>query len=157
MTDPKTGCSESKRCFRCGADKARAEFYRHPQMGDGLLGKCKACTRADVRKGRGDQTRAYDRRRYQERTHEHKARIAVQVAIANGTLIRPEGCWACGCPGTTEAHHADYYNQLGVVFLCKECHMACHRMTTAISKGNEYAAKLAIEIRQMEKELEQVA
>jgi hypothetical protein len=119
-------------------------------MADGLLGKCKACTRADVSRGRGDHTREYDRRRYRERTHEHKARIAVQVAIANGRLVRPEGCWACGKACVPEAHHADYWNPLGVVFLCKECHMDCHRMTTAILKGNEYAAKLGAYMREIE-------
>src|SRR5688572_15402774 len=131
-----------KTCFKCGESKPRTQFYQHPQMSDGLLGKCKECTKKDVRRGRGENTRAYDRRRYAERTHEHKARIAVQVAIANGTLVRPDGCWHCGKECRPEAHHADYMNQLGVTFLCKECHMDCHKLTTAILMENEYAEKL---------------
>lgn len=37
-----------KTCFKCGETKMRSEFYAHPQMGDGLLGKCKRCTRKDA-------------------------------------------------------------------------------------------------------------
>ncbi|TPG50152.1 hypothetical protein EAH75_01245 [Rhodanobacter glycinis] len=33
-------------------------------------------------------------------------------------------------------------NPLGVVFLCKECHAGCHKMTTAIKSGNDYARQL---------------
>lgn len=38
-----------KTCFKCGASKARSEFYKHPKMADGLLGKCKSCTRSASR------------------------------------------------------------------------------------------------------------
>ena len=37
-----------KRCFKCGGRFPRSEFYRHPSMGDGLLGKCKGCTKKDA-------------------------------------------------------------------------------------------------------------
>jgi len=38
-----------KICFKCRAEKDLDGFYKHPQMGDGHLGKCKECTKKDAR------------------------------------------------------------------------------------------------------------
>lgn len=56
----------SKVCFKCSCEKPLEEFYAHPKMADGRLGKCKACTKADTianRHARVDQYREYDRAR----------------------------------------------------------------------------------------------
>lgn len=37
-----------KRCFKCGKVKSRSDFYKHSAMADGLLGKCKDCTKKDT-------------------------------------------------------------------------------------------------------------
>lgn len=55
-----------KTCFKCHETKPLTEFYRHPAMGDGHLGKCKACTKADVilnRLSKLSYYRQYDRQR----------------------------------------------------------------------------------------------
>jgi len=37
-----------KTCFKCQKTLPLSEFYKHPQMGDGHLGKCKSCTKKDT-------------------------------------------------------------------------------------------------------------
>lgn len=55
-----------KRCFKCLCVKPLDDFYRHGAMADGRLGKCKECTKADVKAHRAqnlDRFKTYDRLR----------------------------------------------------------------------------------------------
>lgn len=58
--------TDKKTCFRCGIEKSRSDFYAHSRMADGLLGKCKECTKQDSnkrRKEKHEEVKAYDRLR----------------------------------------------------------------------------------------------
>jgi len=52
--------------MKCSATKPLSDFYKHPKMSDGRLGKCKECTKRDVKEHRAkniDAIREYNRKR----------------------------------------------------------------------------------------------
>ena len=140
----KTRCLfDMKRCFKCKRRKERRMFYAHPEMGDGLLGKCKSCTKKDVQanyRKRIGHYRAYDKSRYKRPDRKvavggyqrqirkrnpgkYRARMAVSNAIRAGRLVR-QSCQECGAKA--QAHHTDYRRPLFVKWLCFKHHRAVH-------------------------------
>lgn len=43
-----------KVCFKCGIEKEISDYYKHSQMLDGYLNKCKDCTKSDVKNNKVD-------------------------------------------------------------------------------------------------------
>ena len=129
-----------KTCVKCRrVVQPLTEFYSHPTMADGHLGKCRDCARRDVRMHRrsSDRVRANDRARaklphrvakakrnkilWSARNPDGaKAHYAVAYAIRMGRLKRLP-CEVCG-DSKSHGHHRDYSKPLDVIFLCARCH-----------------------------------
>ena len=60
--------SKTKKCTKCGEEKALGDFYKHPTEKYGVQGNCKECVKAYRRKFRRDNKEkiAADRRRHYE-------------------------------------------------------------------------------------------
>jgi len=137
----------AKQCFKCKKTKAISGFYRHSQMADGTLGKCKECTKKDANAHRNanlDKIRAYDRARallphrkketlriteeYRKKfPHRSLAVGRVSRALKSGKLKRPNKCALCKKKKKVLAHHDDYSKPLEVVWVCQPCHKQIHK------------------------------
>ncbi len=131
----------AKRCFKCEEVKPIEEFYRHPQMGDGHLGKCKECTKRDVKQRYQlviEDRHAYEKNRNQEperrsamgdyrrqgrlrHPDRYKARTSVNNAVRDKKLVK-DACCRCGSTNRVEAHHSDYSKPLDIDWVCFKCH-----------------------------------
>jgi ribosomal protein S27AE len=137
--------THSKKCFKCETVKPIDEFYKHSEMSDGHLNKCKQCTKKDVFENREkniERIRAYDRERAKHpdrikasvavtkawRAADKRRSIAhnaVRSAILSGAIVRIP-CVRCGETNSL-AHHEDYDKPLDVMWLCQPCHKKRHK------------------------------
>lgn len=145
------GKEPTKPCFKCGDTLPLSAFYKHPQMADGHLNKCKECNKKDVRENYRDNREHYVeyektranlpqrmalnritttrmRTRYPEK---YKAHSAVQYALRSGQLKR-KPCERCGSL-RVHGHHDDYSKPLDVTWLCPKHHKERHKELDALS------------------------
>lgn len=143
-----------KTCFKCGLLKPLDEFYKHPKMADGHLGKCKYCTKSDSanqhkkimstpsltikerERGRvksrlqriaglaSPQKPETGKRWGENHPNKKKAHALVASAVRSGKLIKMP-CEKCGSENT-QAHHEDYDKPLCVNWLCVRHHADRH-------------------------------
>jgi hypothetical protein len=135
---------DRKTCFKCGEVKSLSAFYKHPQMADGRVNKCKGCNKKDVRENRKDNIdyyRAYDRDRGNRQSREYRdaweknnpikkaASTMVGNAVRDGKIAKPGLCECCGSePKRLHGHHDDYAFPLTVRWMCPGCHSQWHKL-----------------------------
>jgi hypothetical protein len=98
-----------KTCFKCGTPKLLEEFYKHPAMADGHLGKCKECTKSDARTHRNtnlEKIQEYDRERGKLPHRKEKCR---EYSQTHPEVVRPiRQRWAAKNPEKVLAAHQQY-------------------------------------------------
>lgn len=130
-----------KKCFKCGEVKSLSDFYKHKQMKDGRVNKCKDCNKIDVANHRIeniDRIRSYDRGRGNRQEPEYmkdwresnpkkyKAHIMVNNQKRAGNISELP-CEECGSLKVV-AHHDDYDKPLNVRWMCQSHHKQWHEV-----------------------------
>ena len=144
-----------KECFKCKRHLPLDEYYKHPQMGDGHLNKCKDCTKSDSEKRRKIKEQdplwvLSERKRHREKTRRYLAqgkKFLSKDTYARTKKFRdenPEKYKAhglvnralrsgklhrhpcCICGAKAQAHHEDYSKPLEVIWFCPKHHGEHH-------------------------------
>lgn len=115
-----------KKCSRCETEKPLEAFHRDAKKSDGLSPWCKPCKNGRTvelhLQKRKDPTKIESIRR-----HVYKA---VEKALNNGTLVKPEKCPVCRLTLPSreiQGHHHDYTKPLEVEWICRNCHIKQHK------------------------------
>lgn len=86
-----------KKCFKCGKIKPLSEFYKHKQMSDGHVNKCKECNKTDVQENyQKNKTyyKLYDLQRNRERKEYIRKKNKAYLELNKEKIIKNKAKWA---------------------------------------------------------------
>lgn len=133
---------QTKKCYKCGRELPLPEFYKHPQMGDGHLNKCKECTKKDVKRDYErkssdeswmEKERARGREKYKRLgyvKYDNITRRDFNPPSSISKILRTHGFNTTG----KEAHHWNYNLPRSVFLMSRKAH---HRLHTNIIMNRE--------------------
>jgi hypothetical protein len=138
-----------KECRDCQTEKDLNEYYKHSEMKDGHLNKCKECVKKRVHgyweDGRGKEVdkkrnqkparkawqREQSKRMRKKHKKQRKCRSVFWGEFKKGTIEKLP-CEKCGTKELVEAHHPNYNEPFNIMWLCCYHHKEWHRNNVAI-------------------------
>lgn len=105
----KSSSTACKVCSKCHQEKPLSDFYKHPDMTDGHLNKCKECAKSEARKNRAeniDYYQLYDRKRSANEERKLKAQRYSKTPNGRASHARSLKKYSLRYPSKYRAHNA---------------------------------------------------